>query len=97
MGVRPHFVWRLASLLSSRAVKVASDSCRIGIGICVFLSRCHRAVTTAILFGVDNRGDSRISAGECSVSGVDLDIGFFQNCGTTHGVPLEFQVETASS
>ena len=54
-------------------------------------------MTLAILFGVDNRGDSRISAGECGVSGVDLDIGVFQNCGMTHGVPLEFQVETASS
>ena len=90
-------MWRHLSLLSSRAVKVASDSCRIGIGICVFLSRCHRAVTPVILFGVDNRGDSRISAGECGVSGVDLDIGVFQICGTTREVPFDFQVETASS
>ena len=77
--------------------KQCQASCRVHIGIGGFLSRCHRAVTPVILFGVDNRGDSRISAGECGVSGVDLDIGVFQNCGTTPGITPEFQYETALS
>ena len=64
---------------------------------CSFLSRCHRAVTPDILFEVDTRCDSRVSAGQSGVSGVDLDIGVFQICGTTREVPFDFQVETASS
>ena len=46
-GVRPRIVWRHASQLSSRAVKVVLGSGRDDIGICGFLSRCHRAVTHA--------------------------------------------------
>ena len=46
-GVRPRIVWRHASPLSSLAVKVVLGSGRDDIGICGFLSRCHRAVTHA--------------------------------------------------
>ena len=46
-GVRPRIVWRHASQLSSRAVKVVLDSGQDDIGICGFLSRCHRTVTHA--------------------------------------------------
>ena len=46
-GVRPRIVWRHASPLSSRAVNVVLGSGRDDIGICGFLSRCHRAVTHA--------------------------------------------------
>ena len=57
----------------------------------------RQAVTNAIVFWVDALGDSRVSAGESGISGVDWDIGVFLNCGTPLGVPLDFQVETASS
>ena len=46
------------------------------------------------MFGVDTRGDSRVSVGESGASGVDWDIGIFWNRGRAPGVPLEFQVET---
>ena len=36
-------------------------------------------------------------AGESGVSGVDWDIGVFWNGSTTPGVPLQCQIETASS
>ena len=58
---------------------------------------CHMAVTPAIMFLVDTRGDCRVSAGESGLSGVNLDISVCLNCGMTPGVPLEFQVENASS
>ena len=47
------------------------------LGISGFLSRCHRAVTPAIVFVVDPRGDRRVSAGESGISEVDWDIGVF--------------------
>ena len=49
------------------------------------------------MFGVDSWSDSQVSAGESGLSGVDWDIRVFLNCGSTPGVPLEFQVEIASS
>ena len=41
--------------------------------------------------------DSRVSAGEPGVSGVDWDISVFWNGGTTPGAPLQFHVEITSS
>ena len=41
--------------------------------------------------------DSRVSAGEPGVSGVDWDIWVFWNDDTTPGVPLQFHVEITSS
>ena len=76
--------------------KQCQASCRVDIGIGDFLSRCHRAVTPAIVFEVGPQGDCRVSAGESGVSGVEQDIGVFWNC-TATGVPLQDQVETASS
>ena len=55
------------------------------------------AVTPASMLSVDTRDDSRVSAGESGVSGMDWDTGVFWNCGMTPEVPLEFQVETTSS
>ena len=49
-GVMPHLLQRHGSPLASRAVKVVSGFLRVDIGICGFLSRCHRAVTTLIVF-----------------------------------------------
>ena len=49
------------------------------------------------MFQVDPQGDRRVSAGESGVSGVDWDIGVFWNGGTTPVVPLECQLESASS
>ena len=49
------------------------------------------------MLSVDTQGDSRVSAGKSVVSGVDRDIGVFWNGGTAPGVPMEFQVENASS
>ena len=49
------------------------------------------------MFGVDTPGDSRVNAGESVLPGADWDIRVVLNCGTTPGVPLEFQVETTSS
>ena len=46
---------------------------------------------------MDPQSDRRVSAGESGVSVVDWDIEVFWNGGTTAGVPLDFQVETASS
>ena len=51
--------------------KQCQASCRIDIGIDGFLSRCHRAVTPAIVFGVDTQHVSRVIAGKSGVSGVD--------------------------
>ena len=48
--VRPHLVWRHASLLFSLGVQWCQASCTVDIGICGFLSRCHKAVTLAIVF-----------------------------------------------
>ena len=62
------------------------ECCRFVIGICGFLLRCHRAVTPAIMFWVDTWGDSRVSAGESGISGVDWDIGTFGMVAR----PLEF-------
>ena len=70
-GVSPRLMWRHTSPLSSRAVKAVSAFCRVDIGISGFLSWCHRAVTTAIVLGANTRGDSRGSAGESGLSGVD--------------------------
>ena len=77
--------------------KQCQISCRVDIGICGFLSRFHRAITPAIVFWVDPPGERRVSAGESIVSGVHWDIRVFWNGGTTPEVPLECQVETASS
>ena len=41
--------------------------------------------------------DSRVSAGEPGVSGVDWDISVFWNGGTIPGAPLQFHVEITSS
>ena len=49
-GVRPRLVWKHACPLSSRAGKAASGFSRVDIGIGGFLSRCHRAVTSATVF-----------------------------------------------
>ena len=87
--VRPRCMWRHANPLSSRAVTICQSSSRVDIGTCGFLSRCHRAVTTAIVFGVNTRGDNQVRAGESGVFGVDWDIRVFWNGGTTSGVPLE--------
>ena len=76
-GVRPRIVWRHASQLSSRAVKVVLDSGQDDIGICGFLSRCHIALTTTIKSCVDPRVDHQVSAWESGVSRVDWDIGVF--------------------
>ena len=70
-GSRPHLVWRHASPLSSRAIKAVSAFCQVDIGITGFLSWCHRAVTTAIMFGAATQGDSQGSAGKSGLSGVD--------------------------
>ena len=96
-GVRPRLVWRHGTLLSSRAVKVVSG----------FLWSWHRNLWLSIKvpqsshnchpFGLDTWDDSRVSEGESGVSGVDWGIGVFWNGGKTPGVPLDFQVETASS
>ena len=96
-GVRPHLVWRHGTLLSSRAVKVVSG----------FLWSWHRNLWLSIKvpqsshnchpFGLDTWDDSRVSEGESCVSGLDWGIGVFWNGGKTPGVPLDFQVETASS
>ena len=48
-GVRPRLVWRHASPLSSRAGKAVSGFLSSYIGICGFLSRCHRAITPALV------------------------------------------------
>ena len=50
-----------------------------------------------MVFEVDTRGDSQVSAGESGIPGMDGDIGVFLNSGTIPGVPLKFGVETASS
>ena len=70
---------------------------RLTLGIGGFLSRCHRAVTPAILFCVNPRSDCQVSAGDFGVSGVHWDIGVFWNGGTSPGFPLECQIETTSS
>ena len=77
--------------------KQCQASCRVHIGIGGFLSRCHSALTFAIVFQIDPWGDRRVNAGESGVSGVDTDIGDFWNGDMTPGVLLNFQVETASS
>ena len=61
-----------STLLSSRKSSVRLP---IGwtIGIVGFLSRCHRAVSPAIVFGP--RVERRVSAGESGVSGVHWDNG----------------------
>ena len=55
--------------------KQCQASCWVDIGIGGFLSRCHRAVTPAIVFAVAPRGDRRVSAWESGVSGVPWDFG----------------------
>ena len=77
--------------------KQCKASCRVDTGIGSFLLRCHRAVTPAVVFCVDPRGDRRVNAGESGVSGVHWDIRVFWNGGRTPGVPLDFPVETTSS
>ena len=93
-GVMPRFLWRHGNPLASWAVKIVSGFLRVDIGICGFHSRCHRAVTTPIVFWGDTCGDSIFSAGQSGVSGMDCDIRVFLNCGTTPGNPLEVQVKT---
>ena len=58
--------------------KQCQASCLVDIGIGGFLSRCHRAVTMAIVFGVGPRGDHRVSAGESGVSEGHWDIGSYE-------------------
>ena len=70
--------------------KQCHASCRVDIGIGVFLSRGHRAVTRAIMSKVDYQGDIRVNSSESGVPGVNWDIGVFWNGGTSCGVPLEF-------
>ena len=77
--------------------KQCQASFQVDIGMGGFVSRCHRAVTSAIVFLVDPWGDRRVSAGESGVSGVDWVIRVFWNGGTTPGVHLQCQDETASS
>ena len=49
-GVKPRLLWRHAGPPSSRAVsKYCQASCRVDIGICGFLSRCHWDITRAIV------------------------------------------------
>ena len=57
--------------------KECQASCRVHIGIGGFLSRCHSALTFAIVFQIDPWGDRRVNAGESGVSGVNWDIGAF--------------------
>ena len=80
---------------------------RAGKAVSGFLSSCHRdqwlslevpqGCHTCHCVKVDTEGDSRIGPWESVVSGVDWDIGVFCNRGMTPAVPLEVQVETASS
>ena len=77
-GFMPRLVWKHACPLSSRAGKAASGFSRVDIGIGGFLSRCHRAVTSVIMFLVNPQGDRRACAGESGVSGVHWDIGVFE-------------------
>ena len=94
-GVRPVSCGDMQIRTPLELEKQCQASCRFDIGINIFLSRSHRAVTPAIVFWVDPRCDRRVSAGASGVSGVDWDIGVFWNGGTTPGVPLKCQVETA--
>ena len=70
-GVSPRLMWRHASQLYFLAVKAVSAFCPVDIGISGFLSWCHRAVTTAIMFGANTQGDSQGSTGKSGLSGVD--------------------------
>ena len=63
-------MWRHANPLSFELSKQYQASCRDYIGIDGFLSRCHRAVIPAIMFGVDPQGDSRVSVGESGFCGL---------------------------
>ena len=49
-GVRPRLMWSHASPLAFELCKQCQASCRVNIGISGFLSRYHRAVTSAIVF-----------------------------------------------
>ena len=49
-GFMPRLVWRHVCLLSLEMENQCQASFRVDIGIGGFLSRCHRAVTPAIVF-----------------------------------------------
>ena len=49
-GIWPRLVWRHARPLSLEMENHCQASCWPDLGIGGFLSRCHRAVTTAIVF-----------------------------------------------
>ena len=89
-------MYKHVSPLSFRAVTLVSGFLWIWQGS-VFLLRCHKAVTRAILLWVNTRGDNRVNTRESVVSAVDWDIVVFWNGGTTPGVLLHFQFENSSS
>ena len=49
-GIRPHFYGDMHVCSPLEQEKKYQASCRVDIGIGGFLSRCHRAITTAIVF-----------------------------------------------
>ena len=62
-----------STLLSTRKSSY-SLPIRLTVGIGGFLSRCHRAVTAAIVFRDSPLGDRRVSAGESCVSAMNWDM-----------------------
>ena len=78
---RPQGSQALSRVEQCKSALLSSQDCsvQLPVGLTIriggFLSRWHRAVTSAIVFLVGPRGDHRVSAGESDVSGVHWDIG----------------------
>ena len=74
-GVR---AWSLVEPCKSTLLSIRKNSyslpIRLTVGIGGFLSRCHRAVTAAIVFRDSPLGDCRVSAGESCVSAMNWDM-----------------------